>query len=275
MLEKIKYINHRNEIIEFGQDGYYVNYNDLRDYAWDYTTDFNRIGNFSRGIAAKSIPLFIFADTEEKGIELKNRLFEVIEKDVLANSPGALWIGNYFYKCYIIASNKSEYLLDKRYLALKLSVVSDSPVWINEKSFSFYPNKSSLEEAGIKNYKYDYPYNYSNGLDSSNILNDSFMDVNFKLIIYGPCINPTLYIKGHMYQVNTTLMEGEYLTVNSLDKTIYKIKKNGEKVNEFSKRNKTNSVFKTISEGRNTVTWNGTFGFDIVLIEERSEPRWT
>lgn len=268
-----KYINHRNEVIELDNKEYLLQYNDLHDYKWGYSSEFNKITNFQRGITTKSIPLIILASTAERGVQLKNRLFEVVEKDVLANVPGTLYIDDYYLKCYVVESKKSKYEDDKGYLELTLGLVCENPTWIKETKNTFLPTSNVNENT--KDYSYDYPYDYANGLNSGYIINPHFDKVNFKLVIYGPIVNPTIYIGGQMYQVNTTLNSGEYLTINSLEKTIVKTKNNGDLANEFSNRNKAYSVFNKIDEGQNTISWNGKFGFDIILIEERGEPKWS
>ena len=53
-----------------------------------------------------------------------------------------------------------------------------------------------------------------------------------------------------------------------------KYRNNGVMVNLFDLRGKEFSVFEPIPGDVVTVTWNGSFGFDITLFEERSEPAW-
>ena len=47
----------------------------------------------------------------------------------------------------------------------------------------------------------------------------------------------------------------------------------GQKINAFDLRNKEESVFEQIPPGKLALDWSGTFGFDLTLYEERSEPR--
>ena len=143
MIEQIKYINHLNEVIEFGKNGTFINYNTLRDYSWDITSANNKIASFKKGIVSKTIPVIIKCHSEEEGIEIRNRLFEVFEKDVLAKKNGRIIVGDYYLKCFITGSKKTKYLLDKGYMELSLTMKSDYPAWIKE-SYSIYRPKSAL-----------------------------------------------------------------------------------------------------------------------------------
>ena len=96
MLEKIKFINHIQEEMSWGEGGIYVNSNDLHDYSWDFTSDNNKISSFHKGIVTKTIPVIICCTSEREGIMLKNRLLEITEKDVLALEHGRIVIGNYY-----------------------------------------------------------------------------------------------------------------------------------------------------------------------------------
>lgn len=272
MIEKIKYINNQNEVVEFGDGVIFANYNDLRDYSWEYDTDFNQIANFRKSLATKSLPIIINARTEEEGIKEKNKIFEIFEKDVLMNKKGKFIIGDYYYKCFIVEGANSEYLHSKELLYKTISIVSDEPYWIKETSNLFKPSDEGQSERSF--YNYDYPYGYSNNLGIRDIANNHFIDSDIKLIIYGPVSNPTIYIKGHQYKVNTELLAGEYLTIDTKDKTIIKTKNNGETVNEFHKRDRAYNIFKKISPGSSFVSWDETFTFEIIVIEKRSEPKW-
>ena len=84
MLERLKYKNHINEVIDFGKDGIFANIGALRDYQWKTTSNGNMISKLSRGVQTRKLPVVIMCATEEEGVAARNKLFEVVEKDVLA-----------------------------------------------------------------------------------------------------------------------------------------------------------------------------------------------
>ena len=95
MLEKFKYINHLGETLEFGKYPLFVRENDMRDFAWDVETTNEKISGFTKGIVEKTIPLIIKCTSKEEGVEARNRVYEVIEKDVLAKQYGKICIGDF------------------------------------------------------------------------------------------------------------------------------------------------------------------------------------
>ena len=94
------------------------------------------------------------------------------------------------------------------------------------------------------------------------------------MIIFGPCIDPRITINGHVYQVFDTVEKGEYITINSINMTIIKNRNNGTTANLWDYQAKEESVFSPIPGNVISVNWSGTFGFDLTLFEERSEPAW-
>ena len=94
------------------------------------------------------------------------------------------------------------------------------------------------------------------------------------MIIYGPVVNPQITVGVNTYLVNIVLEEGEYLEIDSAAGTVVKVKVSGERVNAFHNRSFENSVFEPIHPGGQDIGWSGRFAFDLVIYEERSEPRW-
>ena len=283
MLEQIVFINHINEKMEWGKNGIYVNYNDLHDYSWGYTSDNSQISSFRMGIVTKTIPIIICCSSGDEGLKIKNRLLEYADKDVLALQHGKIIVGDYYLKCYVTGSKKSNYLMGKSYMKTTLTITTDHPRWVKEESTSFRVNGTVVREGenqsndGKRNFDYnaDFPYDYMSSMKGKSLDNTGFVDANFRLIIYGGVTNPTIYIAGHCYQVNCSVEEDEYLTIDSLAKTIKLTKRDGETENYFNCRKRNSYIFQRIPPGRNTVTWNNTFGFDVILFDERSEPKWT
>ena len=272
MLEQLIYKNHVNEVFELGRDGIFVNTNELHDFEWNVTKRGNKISSFDYAISKRKLPVIIVCDSEEKGIAARNKLFEIAEKDVLAMQHGRIMVGNYYFKCFVTKSQKKDYLTSKRYMKLDLTLTSDYPYWVRETESSF---GTSAETGSGINYPFDFMFDYGSQMSRMELINPNFVSSNFKMIIYGACANPTVTIGGHIYQVNCSVEAGEYLTIDSTTKKIFVTKNDGTIVNKFNDRNKASYVFEKIPSGSNNVTWDGSFGFGIILMEERSEPKWT
>ena len=273
MLEQLKYKNHMNEVFEFGKDGIFVNTNELHDYEWEVTTKNNRIASLGRVVREKALPVVIICEDETQGIQARNKLFEVVEKDVLALQHGRIIIGDYYFKCFVTKSTKENYLTSKRLMQLELTLTSDFPFWVKETTTSFFINRGEVG-AGHR-YDYDFPYDYNSDTASTELINTNFVDTNFRMIIYGPASSPSVYINGHLYQVYVDIYEGDYLTIDSSTKKVFVTSVDGAIYNLFLCRNRESYVFQKIPAGTSEISWDGEFGFDIVLLEERSEPKWT
>ena len=276
MLEQLKYKNHLNEVFEFGKDGIYINTSDLHNYKWTVTQKGNRISGFDYGVQERTLPVIIMCGTEEQGIEARNRLFEITEKDIRANQHGQIIIGDYYFKCFVTGSTKANYLTSGRYITISLALSSDFPYWVKETvhGFGVRMETFSLREPGI-DYPFDYPYDYPASVRSNDLNNTDFVASNFRMIIYGACTNPAVTIGEHTYRVNCTVNPGEYLVIDSVAKTVKLTQNNGFVINKFNDRDKDSYIFEKIPPGKSFLSWSGDFGFDIILLEERSEPKWT
>lgn len=272
MFEKIKYINHLNEEIKFGENGVFVNENELRDYSWNYSKDNNKISNFNRGVSKLKLPVAVACANEDEGISAINRLMEVAEKDVLAGQPGRFYVGEYYYSSYIIASKKKKHNRIRGFMLADLTVASDNPVWVKEIQGTFDATTSS---AGKNlDFPHDCLYDFTSPNLVDTLVNTGFADVNFMIRIYGEVTNPSVTIGSHQYSVNTKVNSGEYLTIDSREKKVFITKADGTQENHFKDRDKSNYIFEKVPSGESKVSWSGEYVFDVTLYEERSEPKW-
>lgn len=137
MLEKIRYVNSLGAELVFGANGIYVNENDLRDWEWSYSTEYGKIRNFKRRSSTKTLPVQIWAESEAKGIEIKNRLHDLALVDIGAGKPGRLYVGDCYLLCYITGSKKGDYLISKRMLSVSLTIATSEEVWYQERVLWF------------------------------------------------------------------------------------------------------------------------------------------
>lgn len=281
--ETFNYINHLGETITAGQDNrLFVNENDLRDYSWDAITKGEKISGFEKKTTTKNVPLRIIGASEEDKNNVLNRLFQIGEKDVLANQYGRIYIGEYYLKCYITGSSKANYIKKAlRYAEDDIQITTDYPWWIKEIQYSYerrdgagdgdYPivtTKRNLD------YNFDYNLDYSSSDGAKTIYNTSIVPANFKIVIHGGARDPYIKINQHIYQIYDTLYDNERIEIDSATKKIRKLKYDGTWESAYSKRNKESYIFEKLASGPNQLIWDGTFAFDITIYDERSEPLW-
>lgn len=271
MRDSMKYINHMGQTFSFGRNNVVIDENDFRNYSWTYNSQYNKITSFQKKIKTQSI-LVKIVGTDAGAIA--NELFEIVERDVLANKPGKMYVGDYYLAGYFYASKKSNYT-NSQEIDVTLSFASDQAYWIKEYPYVFRINDegSGGDDRGF-GYNYGYPYDFSSPISSQNLKNMSFVPVNFILNVYGSVINPSIIIGGHIHRVNTTLENNEILTINSKEKTVIKTTSKGAKVNEFANRFYQSYIFEKVPKGDNRILCTPECNFDITLLEERSEPIW-
>ena len=282
MLESLRYVNHIGEELELGSRGVFVNYSDLHDYQWNYTEVGDKVSYFQRGVIRKNVPIVIACQNAEDGISVVNQLMELSEKDILVKNPGRIYLMGYYLTCYIIGSQKSDYLAKRGYMIATLQLLTDQPAWIKETTFTFNNNSSGNGQEGQlsagqnMDLPFDYPVDYTNPFASRVVVNTGFTGSDFRMIIYGECEDPRIGVGNHVYEVECGVIAAhEYLTIDSKKKTIILTRANGATVNMFKYRNRESYIFEKIPSGENLVTWEGNYAFDVILYEERSEPKWT
>ena len=70
------------------------------------------------------------------------------------------------------------------------------------------------------------------------------------------------------------LGSNDYLQIDSRNNKVIKYLSNGTRQDMYNYRAKQQSIFEPITPGNITVMWPGTYGFDLTLFCERSEPKW-
>ena len=267
-MKDIYYINSQNDKLDLLSPPYMLQTGDIFDYSWNYDK-----GGFTRDTAEKTLLLSILNSGRQKYYEAIDHFAEVTEIDVLEKRPGRLYVGEFYLKCNIHASTKSEWENDIELLDNEIALVTDHPFWIREHPHLF--KASEVTSTNNKRYPGRYAYRYANGLNNTKLVNPHYAEANFILRIYGPCVKPSVYIGGYEYHVEIILEAGEYLEIDSTEETVTKIMLSGIRVNSFHYRSFANSIFRPIPPGEQDVSWDGSFDFDLILFEERSEPRWS
>ena len=279
MLE-CKYVNSQGRTFTFNVDNNRLNKSDIRDYEWQYTEQYNRVKAFNTTLKTRSIPVTFFNRFGQKyANELYTKpqdLYAMTDYDVRMLQPGKLYIGDYYINCYIVGSSKQKYD-NGVVIAESLTVLSDF-MWHKEVQRIFGAGVYTPSEED-SDYPYDYPWDYVTA-GTRRLTSDSIAPFNFRIVFSGVVENPKLTViaggKSAIYQVFYTLAEGELLTVDSLDKTIYLTKVNGEKVNLYANRDRTNYIFQKmpVENGVSLIQYEPTKLVTVTAYVERSEPKW-
>lgn len=276
MRENFIFENHLGQRFVGSDNGVYLNANELRDYSWDYDVINNRISRFYRGVTSRKIPLLVCCSTTEEANAVRNKLLELAEADIDAMLPGKIYTGGYYTTGFITASKKTDYRTHGRFCKVDLTLTSPDPSWSREDVhvFGSTDEGASASRSGF-DFPFDYKYDYSVSTTSRQVVCNTIKPSKFKLRIYGEATDPAIMINGHAYKVNGRVRAGETLLIDSLNKTLTLTTATGSKINWFANRDRHDYIFEPIPPGVNNVIYNGSFKFDLIVIEERSEPRWT
>lgn len=203
-----------------------------------------------------------------------NKFFEYSDYDVSTEKPGRLYWEEYYIECFVIQSNTtpSEAMLDTGVVSCIL--FCPYPFWLKETTTTFNTDSSGIIGGKNLDYPHDYDFNFASNLNAISIDNEGYLDADFKIVIYGPALNPAININGHKYSVDVEINEGEYLTIDSIEKKIFLTQNKGNIINYFNKRNRESYIFEKVPVGTSVVSWNNDFKFDITVIEKRSQPKW-
>lgn len=273
----IKYVNAKGREITLNRGDYLISVNDLRDFEW-VTTTTNRPSGFggrvifSRPVQSKTITIGVRGGNSFR--ENAEALLALTEPDILGNTPGRLYIDNNYLICYLaVASTVQFYSRRGNWVSKELTILVPEPFWRSEFTYRYVMGSVEAGE-GSKRYDHREPYRYIASASSGIIRNDHYAPSPMVITIYDEATNPTITIGGNIYQVNATIGNTQRIIIDQLRRTIEAISPSGAVTNLFDYRNKDNDIFTPIQPGIHNIIFDGTFDFDVTVIEQRSEPPW-
>lgn len=249
----------------------------FHSYSWKAKAKEKAYGSNVYGFTKESLSyklvLTLRGDLDDRK-KLLDEIGEAFEEDVAKISHGKFYFGQYYIKGYVINSVTSPSELQNYWSQREIEIFCPYPFWVEEEKISFV--KYSEQGSGrFLDFPYNFPYDYTGTQKGTSILdNDHYIESDFRMTIFGPVVAPMIIIGGREYVINVTVEENEYLEVDSKEGSVKRVQANGNVIDEFNNRGFEQSVFTPIPPGRHTVNWSGDFGFDIILLKERSEPKW-
>ena len=269
---EIKYINNSGNSVDLNKYPYKMLLSDLLDGEWSYDSSNNIIDSFYKKIQSRTLKIDSHRTSGQSARSVQSNLVDLFEADVVQNKRGRIYVDDYYMPCNIIKDKKTLWETNV-VVSSEFSLVTDYPYWIREGKITYERKQAS--DTGYLDYPYDYPYDYSPNDMAVYIENTEVMPADFKMVIQGPCENPQVTIGQNKCQIMTTLSSYEYIVLNSMDRTAYKVSSTGTVTNVFESLNRNYENFDRIPQGKHIISINGTFRMEITMYMKRSEPRWT
>lgn len=269
------YTNHSGiEFVLDGSSGIGIQMNDAKGWSWaDGGTNRPR---YTRPIRTYDATLSF---TDKAAFDTFSA---ACESDMYENEAGTLTYNGWALKCFFEVA-KVDFSCDFARSA-SVTIRSFGGIWHRDTVIELLA--SNPTPSGGFDYPHDYPIDFGSAPSGQQTISiDSASPVNVKLIVYGEVSNPKVTIGSQIYQVNTTVESGGYLVIDPIQKgvpgaSVYKRSRTGVYANCFDSRERGDKgsgtyIFDTVDSGEQLVQWDGTFGFDLHLIESRGEPTWS
>lgn len=261
-------------------DGIMVNrIESLRTHAWD--VELAAHGIDSAALNASTVQL----EAKCADLTMLDTASNLFDADIRAlastgnrNKAGTITVDGWAQAALITGIEPSQDLPNPAKYALTVALLDG--VWRKPADTQhFLPDE--LQSGLYLGYPYDYPYDYKAPTRGANAINTTGAPMPFKMVIFGPCTNPSITIGGNRYELTMTIPIGAYVTIDSQTghKTITMTGINGGTTNVFDKATRGTGldggryIFQPIPAGETNVQWNG-FGWDLTIIMERSAPAW-
>lgn len=284
----IYYMNHKNQKVDFMNGNYNVEESSFFSHEWDYESHElllygEKITQMKKKLQEHTLVVHIESAGFVSCEHAYNNLFDVVEADIFSEQLGKLFVNDAYMNCFITTNKPKYFIPGINSISCELSIITPYPFWTTEQ-FVTISKISSNEEAEngetLKTYPYTYPYTYPTSRTQVAVNIDHYMESDFQMKIYGPTDSVHVNIAGHPYIVEYPLDEGEYMVIDSRsyvakDKRLYVVKNDGKAVNVFHYRDTEHSVFQKIPAGSIIIDYSRTYGIDLTIFKERSEPLWS
>lgn len=224
---------------------------------------------------------FAFKGSPTKRAEQIEAFHFETEYDITHKTPGKIIWDKDYINCYFVESNTHPDEDGAIYTLNEGVFYAPYPFWIEEKIVEVYPIDSGAVLEDTKGYvpdenRYGYPYGYGGARTTVYVDVDSYADCDFKLIAYGPASDVQWTIDNHIYKVDYSIRANQYMVIDSRqntppDRQCYVVNESGIITNVFNYR--VGELFKKISSGNLLLNYPRTYGIQLTIFIERSEPR--
>lgn len=248
--------------------------NDLRSVSWDYKAGFRDISYSTRGTREAGVTMALLSLSEADSLR------QAGDADVAKLTPGTLEADGWMQRAYVVGVSVKKVVGGGA--VAKVTFLLLDGVWRKGMTYEFRPGAGSGTVGMGHGYKYGYPYGYPYSVSTTReITVPQIVPSPFRIIVYGTAARPSVSIGGNRYQVNTDVPSGGYLVIDSIEGTVTKVAANGYRTNCLPDAVLGNGIgsgsyiFEDVPAGTSTVSYDGSFGWDLTVYREEGAVPWT
>ena len=285
MAKNVQYVSSRGKVFNLlSFDSAKLSDANFHSYSWQHNAIKRKFGEildcFTKDAQYFSCE-FKFKGSPSYRAQLIEQFHFETEYDVTHKTPGRIIWHNDYIPCYFVESNthpdEEGYFYTTNYGVF----YAPYPFWIEEQKIEIYPTREGAETEDSKGYvpednRYGYPYGYCGASTSVFIDIDAYSDCNFRMLAYGPAPYVQWTIGNHVYKVDYAIRENQYMVIDTRQNTpperqCYVVNESGIITNVFNYR--VGELFKKIPSGNVILNYPRTYGLELTIFIERSEPR--
>lgn len=273
----IKYENSLGDVLPLSGGGVFADIAELFSWKLDEQEINGRISSFNRKTSSRKIEVLVYSS--DRANQLRDQIYDISAIDTEARQYGKIWADEWYLKCYITAAQISEAWEPTGAARFSLTITSDNPVWRRDETHSIIrgDNSGSID----LDYPFNYPHDFATPAADVYIENRSALPSDATIRIYGGATSPAITVGDNRYAVGVTLAPGDYLEIDTEEKTVKVKRAAGAQENAFDKiegeymRGSGSYIFEKIPSGSSNITWDGSFSFDVETHEKRDVIRWS
>ena len=287
---RLQYVSSNGESFDLlSWDGLKLKKANFHKYSWNPNAAAKQYGvklNYFMKDAQEYTATIYFKGSDETRRERVESFHACTEYDISHQTPGRIYWGADYIECYIRTSSTYPDEQTDIYTVNDITIYCPYPFWIEEQSISINPIIGNAGRPTDKGYPSDrtvpfsYPYLYSYPISKTATYMeiDHYADSAFKMVVYGPTSGVNINIAGNVYAVEQALRSNQYMIIDSrrntpADKKCYVVSESGIVTNTFNYRNPAYELFKPIPPGDVIINYARTYGIELTVYKERSEPR--
>lgn len=273
---RLTYTNHQGRSVTIGEGPLHWLASDITDHEWDYEVDGQRVWGLRLAARAFEVSVGMMGGS----LSARTELYRTMEADAVNARPGRLSWRGFELEVLPVKTTLDKWWFDDGIEERTVTLLAPRPMWCRDTLHHFgLPASSDLQSPDL-DYPYDFAHDWAAQSATDRALEVSTMaDSEFRLVVWGPAVNPRVTIAGNRYEVGVTVPSGSRLELDTRDRTIQVIDGSGSVTNCYALRTRGvrgggQYAFQPLPRGHLSVLCDGTFAFDVVVHDERTEPAW-